>query len=299
MIKRILEIGVAVRNLAQSSRKFRFILGGREGNPLTAREYAMTAQMIRVGNIEFELMEPLGQEGLIENFIRSRGQGLHHIAFQVDDMARTISGMQNFGIKMIDAKPIWAHGVKAAFIHPESFGGVLFELIEGSPKWVDDRPLPIELQEQSPIRGVGTEGILAVGVFVEDVTAAARHYAAAFCATASKIINTGDRLPQVCICRVGNVDLVLFQMPESESEKNTFFEKKRPGLHHIVMKVENLERSANYLKNHGVDFTSVRVSAFSQTKVLSVNAGKLSGVPVLLTDNLSDSTYQDTIVQIV
>jgi methylmalonyl-CoA epimerase len=255
MIIRILEIGVAVRNFAQSAQRLAFILGGRTGKPLAAAEYDMTAQMVRVGNIEFELMEPMGEEGLIENFIRQRGQGLHHIAFQVDDIVQTISDMEALGVKVINEEPLLAHGVKAVFLHPESFGGVLFELIEGTPRWVDDRPLPADLQTPDPTRGVGAEGILAVGIIVEDVEAAAKHYSKAFSAKASKTLIAGHQQSKACICRIGNIDLVLLRMPTRGAPTNSFFDARRPGLHHVVIGVEDIWRSAEFLKIHVVPDT--------------------------------------------
>ena len=102
MIKRITEIGVVVKSLTGSGDRLHEILGARGGTVLKAQEYGMVAQMFRIGNIEFELMEPANQDGLIAQFLEKRGEGLHHIAFEVEDIngnlfgeARLQSSIQN------------------------------------------------------------------------------------------------------------------------------------------------------------------------------------------------------------
>ena len=286
MIIRVLEIGVAVLDLAQSAQKISSILGGCIGEPLTAPEYHMTAQMVRVGNIEFELMEPMGQNGLINKFIRQRGQGLHHIALQVDDIAQTMTELRRQGIKAVNPEPVKTHGMKAAFLKPDDLCGVLFELIEGSPKWIDNQALPSELQKPHLDKGVGAEGLLSIGIIVEDPAAASETYTNAFDACHSMAHIQYGKPSGARICRIGNAELLLLPMPRKKNGSSSFFSAKRPGLHHILVKVQDLSRSMTFLKEHKVDFESNCLSSVYQGRLIVLNPEQFNCVPILLRDSI-------------
>ncbi|MCD4734601.1 MAG: VOC family protein [Bacteroidales bacterium] len=286
MIIRISEIGVAVSDIAEVAQKLAFVFGAGKGKLIAAPEYNMTAQMIRVGNIEFELMESLAQKGLIDNFIRQRGQGLHHIAFQVDDIVQTISEMKQKGVKTLNDKPIQTHGMKAAFLHPDSFCGVLIELIEGSPRWIDDSPLPLELQLPLSIEGVGSEGLLSVGIMVEDITSAVKIYSNALSTSQVEPSTSNDIfLSESCNVRVGNVNLELISMQKKASGKNQFFEHTGPGLNHLVIKVGNLSYSAEFLKKHAINFVYHSIFSNGSMGVIVLNPKGFSGIPIFLKES--------------
>jgi methylmalonyl-CoA/ethylmalonyl-CoA epimerase len=81
------------------------------------------------------LMEPTDEKGLIANFINKHGEGLHHIGFAVSNIEELIESMKISGCKIINEKPEEIKGLKAVFIHPKSFSGVLFEFIEYPKDW--------------------------------------------------------------------------------------------------------------------------------------------------------------------
>ena len=286
MIIRVLEIGIAVLNLAQNVHAIASLMGGSKGEILYAPEYHMTAQMVRVGNIEFELMEPMGQNGLIKKFIRQRGQGLHHIALQVDDIAQTMTELRRQGIKTVNPEPIQTHGMKAAFLKPDNLCGVLFELIEGSPKWIDNQALPSELQKPTQDKGVGAEGLLSIGIMVEDVAGASEIYSNAFDARHSNTRIRNGKTSGARICRIGNTDLLLMPMPGQINESSPLYSAKRPGLHHVAFKVQDLGRSIAFLKQNKIDFESDRSSSVYPGRLIALNPEQFGGVLILLKDNI-------------
>jgi methylmalonyl-CoA epimerase len=86
---------------------------------------------IPVGDGEIELLQPLGTDGSIAEFIASRGGGIHHIALITDNIIAEMERMKKLNVKFIDEKPrIGAHGVPLAFISPQSTHGVTIELCE-------------------------------------------------------------------------------------------------------------------------------------------------------------------------
>ena len=129
-VKQITEVGVAVKDLDKASRLFVDLLGANAGEIITVERYKMRYRMCRVGKIDFEIMEPLEDEGVIADFIKARGEGVHHIGFAVDNLEDYFVFFKERGVKLIDNKPQELCGAKYAFLHPSSFLGAMFELIE-------------------------------------------------------------------------------------------------------------------------------------------------------------------------
>jgi len=90
------------------------------------------AQGVRVAFVgTLELIEPTDPEGGVARFLERRGQGLHHIAFQVPDIAAALADARARGLRLIDQEPrAGAGGHRVAFLHPTGTGGVLWELVE-------------------------------------------------------------------------------------------------------------------------------------------------------------------------
>ena len=90
----------------------------------------------RIGDVRLELLEPSDPSSTVAAFIEKRGEGLHHIAFKVADIASRIAELKAAGLRMIDDAPRPAHHMRIAFVHPKSTFGVLTELCE--PERKDD-----------------------------------------------------------------------------------------------------------------------------------------------------------------
>jgi methylmalonyl-CoA/ethylmalonyl-CoA epimerase len=142
-IRRITEIGVAVRNLDQATNVLASMLGATIGELVEVPEYAMRYRMCRLGKIDFELMEPTSDEGVIAEFIAKRGEGVHHIAFAVDDIADTTRTLRAKGVRFVDDSPIrkqlpvvdyagrrFVDDIQFTFSYPTSILGILCEFIQ-------------------------------------------------------------------------------------------------------------------------------------------------------------------------
>jgi methylmalonyl-CoA/ethylmalonyl-CoA epimerase len=279
MIKRIIEIGVAVRDLAMTGNSLIEILGAREGKPIRAKEFNMVAQMFRVGNIEFELMEPSPGKGIIADFVKKRGEGLHHLAFEVEDMDATLDWVKKQNVKIISE--ILVNSTKAAFLHPASFKGVLIELIEGIVKNVDNTILPTDLQTQGHGGGIGAEGILEVGIFANDLEAVRDFYSKIFLCETPEISDVKPLSLRIATCRVGNVCLKLMEIIGKRGYSNALFGKGQPGLNHVTLKVTNIQSAIVHLKSNGVDFEEDPMGLRDARSVL-IHPKELCGVPIVL-----------------
>ena len=133
MIKKISHIGLAVNNLEEASRFFRenFDL------PVSEKENfgELIFSFIPFEGSELELLQSTEEGGQIAKFIQKRGQGIHHIALEVDDIQAELDRLKAKGLKLINEKPyLNAHKELVAFIHPKSTFGMLVELIQTKPE---------------------------------------------------------------------------------------------------------------------------------------------------------------------
>lgn len=142
-IRRITEVGVAVRDLEQATQLLVTLFDATVGDVIEVERYAMRYRMCRIGKVDFEVMEPTAATGVIADFIAKRGEGLHHIAFAVDDIAETMDTLSRKGVRFVDDKPArlnldfvdfagraFADDIQFAFSHPSSILGILCEFIQ-------------------------------------------------------------------------------------------------------------------------------------------------------------------------
>lgn len=122
-------IGIAVNNLDETLKFYTDVLGLECLGTEVVEEQKVRVAFLPVGDTELELLESTDPEGPIARFIEKNGEGVQHIAFQVDDIEEAILHMQEKGMKMIDVKPRYgAGGAKIAFVHPKGTSRVLVEL---------------------------------------------------------------------------------------------------------------------------------------------------------------------------
>jgi methylmalonyl-CoA/ethylmalonyl-CoA epimerase len=129
-------LGVAVKSLAEA-RKFYERLGLHVMPEETVEAEKVRLAMVPVGESRIELLEPTSPESTIARFLEKRGEGLHHVALHVNDLAGTVERLKAAGTRLIsDDIKIGAGGHLYVFVHPSSSGGVLLELVEDAPQGV-------------------------------------------------------------------------------------------------------------------------------------------------------------------
>ena len=132
MLKRISHMGFAVKDLDAAVKLYRDVFGLQPAHRWTAPDDRMEAASFHVGGIEIELMQPTSSESPIAKFIAKRGEGIHHVAYKVDDVADALRRASAAGVETIDKQP--RHGgdgkTRIGFLHPKSTMGVLTELEE-------------------------------------------------------------------------------------------------------------------------------------------------------------------------
>ena len=122
-------VAIAVRSIEDSCNLFELLSGDGCSTP-----EVLEAQGVRVAFVgTVELLEPLGPETTVGRFIERRGPGLHHIAYRTTDIVAELARLEASGLRLVDRVPrSGANGHRVAFVHPETSGGVLIELVERS-----------------------------------------------------------------------------------------------------------------------------------------------------------------------
>ncbi len=132
MMKRIDHIGVAVPSIEEAIPFYRDVLGLEfEGEEVVEEQRARVA-FLAIGESRIELLEPTSDESPIAAFLRKRGPGIHHIAYECADLDARLESLARDGVRLIDRRARrGAHGMRIAFLHPKGSEGVLTELCEG------------------------------------------------------------------------------------------------------------------------------------------------------------------------
>ncbi len=127
---RLHHVAVVVADLDEALARYR-ALGFSGSERFLFVEQAVEIVTLRSGTGWIELIRPTDPEGPVARYLAKRGEGVHHVAYAVPDLIAALQGLEASGIRLIDAVPrIGAHGWRIAFIHPESCGGVLTELVQ-------------------------------------------------------------------------------------------------------------------------------------------------------------------------
>jgi methylmalonyl-CoA epimerase len=126
--RKISHIGIAVKDLAAAKQFYEESLGLKVDHEETMDD--MNIAFVPVGEVNLELLQSTTEEGIIAKFIAKRGEGIHHIAYEVDDIGGALEKLRDQGVTLVDKKPRpGAHGCQVAFLHPKSSNGVLTELV--------------------------------------------------------------------------------------------------------------------------------------------------------------------------
>jgi methylmalonyl-CoA/ethylmalonyl-CoA epimerase len=129
-ILKIDHIGIAVKNLAESSKLYE-MLGISPAGVEEGAEQKLKVCFFPVGDSEIELLESTDPSGPIARYIEKNGEGIQHMALRVDNLEAALAELKAKGVRLIDEKPRYgAGGAKIAFVHPKATGGILLELCE-------------------------------------------------------------------------------------------------------------------------------------------------------------------------
>jgi methylmalonyl-CoA/ethylmalonyl-CoA epimerase len=127
MLKRIHHVGIVVPDLEKAMGLWRDLLGLSLTKSATIEEQGVKAALLKAGDSEIELLEPLNPDNGVGKFLSRRGGGLHHVCFETEDVVRELEAARAKGIQLIDQKPRPGLAGMICFLHPKATRGVLVE----------------------------------------------------------------------------------------------------------------------------------------------------------------------------
>jgi methylmalonyl-CoA epimerase len=129
-MKKIDHIAIAVHSIEEALQAYEGALGLELAGVGEVPEQGVRVAFLPTGESELELVEPLASDSGVAKFLEKRGEGIHHICFEVDDIEAVLQDLAARGVRLIDEQPRRGAQGRVAFLHPKSTHGVLIELIE-------------------------------------------------------------------------------------------------------------------------------------------------------------------------
>lgn len=130
-LPRIEHLGIAVRNLEEANELFRKLFDRSHYKTESVEREGVTTSFFQLGEAKVELLETTREDGAIGKFLEKRGEGLHHVAFAVDDIRAEMKRLQEEGFRLLNPEPLpGADGKIICFLHPKDTAGVLVELCQ-------------------------------------------------------------------------------------------------------------------------------------------------------------------------
>ncbi len=133
MIGKLNHVAIAVPDLEAAARLWREVLGAEVSEPVDQPDHGVRVVFVNLPNTKIELLEPLGEDSPIANFLkRHPAGGIHHICLEVEDIQAARDRIANGGVRILgDGEPkIGAHGLPVLFLHPKDLCGTLVEIEE-------------------------------------------------------------------------------------------------------------------------------------------------------------------------
>jgi methylmalonyl-CoA/ethylmalonyl-CoA epimerase len=126
-------VGIAVDDLEASVASYRRTLGVEPAHRERVEDQGVEEVLFAVGTSFIQLLGALGGDTPVGRFLATRGPGIHHVAYRVDDVAEALARLRGEGVRLVDEAPRpGSRGTLIAFVHPKDMGGVLVELVQGS-----------------------------------------------------------------------------------------------------------------------------------------------------------------------
>jgi len=130
-MRKIDHIGIAVKDLKSTTKIFEKIFNTKTSSIEIVESENIKTTFLKIGESKIELLEDLKQDGTINKFINTKGEGMHHLAIEVDNILNEIKRLQKQGFSIINSNPSeGANGKLISFLHPKETGGVLIEICQ-------------------------------------------------------------------------------------------------------------------------------------------------------------------------
>ena len=132
MIKKVDHVAIAVKDLDEGIKTYENLLGIKPSHIEEVPDQGIKAALLVIGDMEIELIQPISPDTGVAKFLENKGEGIHHICFEVDDVDKDLESLAGKDVKLIDKQGRKGLAGKIGFVHPKSTKGVLIELAQKS-----------------------------------------------------------------------------------------------------------------------------------------------------------------------
>ena len=123
-------VGVAVHDLDAALKLFTEVFGAAPGKVMEVPDQGVRGSLLTLGQTRLELLQPLDTDTVVGRFLAKRGEGLHHLAFHVENIGQKLDSLKTYGVELLDHQPRVGMSGLIAFLHPKSIHGILTELVQ-------------------------------------------------------------------------------------------------------------------------------------------------------------------------
>lgn len=278
MIKKLHHVAIAVRSLEQACRFYRDALGLPLHKEANVEDQGVKAALLSLGDCEIELLEPIDSQGGVARFLERRGEGVHHVSFETDDVRAELAGLRERNVELIDQEARPGLAGMVGFVHPRAHRGVLVELAE--PVGHGDDGDPTAASEKGHASRLKRLDHLTAAV--RDVEEAARAWECSLRLKPERLVEPAGTNARLARLPIGDAVLELVQPLSSDHELATFMEERGEGLFSLSVEVDDLEAVVADLRRRGVQVSDTEPSVPEGTRAVVINRESAHGVRIEL-----------------
>lgn len=247
MLKKIHHIGIVVRSLDEAYKFYRDTLGLHVHAEATVLDQGVKAALLTIGISEIELLEPINNNGGVGKFLERRGEGLHHICFESDDVEAELAATKAKGVDLIDQAPRPGLAGRICFLHPRANNGVLVEYAQPGGGVEASAPA-----SAGPAHEPVAEKIDHVAIAVKDLDAAVRTFTNNFGFPIERSGDVSALQIKRAFLAIGDAWLELFQPLSDENPAAKFIAERGEGMYILSLEVNDLDAACRHLSKHDI-----------------------------------------------
>ncbi len=299
MITKIHHIGMVIHNLEEALGFYRDVLGLSVHKTATVPDQGVKAALLIFppeadsptarGGSEVELLEPIETGTGVARFLERRGEGLHHICFQTDDIERELAGVKARGVELIDQAPRQGLAGLICFLHPRAHHGVLVELAQPT----EERGTGNEERGEGRRAAFHVPGpttpfkrLDRVIIASRDAEGAARTWERNLALRAEPAFQPPASHLRLVKLPVGDSAVELAQPLIADHRVTRFIEERGEGLFSIAIEVEDLDGVVAHLRSRGARVSRIEERPWEKTRVARINRQSAHGVSIQLVERL-------------
>jgi methylmalonyl-CoA/ethylmalonyl-CoA epimerase len=236
MFKKIDHIGIAVNNIEEAASLFDKVFGLKIAKQEIIEDQDLIAALIPTNNVRFELMQPTKPDSVIGRFIEKKGQGIHHICFEVENIIEEIEALQNRDVNVIQGHPREGFVGDVEFIHPKSANGVLTEIAQVTLR----TPVNIDL------------GVHHITIATKDRDAAVDNWINKFGLKLNKLAERQDAPIITGWLDAGNAEVEFAQQTSEDGPLAKSIASRGEGIYGIVLETSDAVALKNHIVSQGL-----------------------------------------------